>query len=100
MKEILITSILALTFSGLHAQTTGSELPKLVVMLTIDQLRSDYLENFAPLYGEKGFKRLLREGRVYRHTELPYTGADRASAIATLHTGTTPSLHGIGSPFG
>ena len=95
MKEILITSILALTFSGLHAQTTESELPKLVVMLTIDQLRSDYLENFAPLYGEKGFKRLLREGRVYRHTELPYTGADRASAIATLHTGTTPSLHGI-----
>lgn len=95
MKEILITSILALTFGGLHAQVPESELPKLVVTLTIDQLRADYLENFSPLYGEKGFKRLLREGRVYRHVELPFTGADRASAIATLHTGTSPSLHGI-----
>ena len=60
MKKGLITSILALTFSGLQAQPLPAS-PKLVVTLTIDQLRTDYMEAFSSLYGEKGFKRLLRE---------------------------------------
>ena len=39
MKKGLITSILALTFSGLQAQPLPAS-PKLVVTLTIDQLRT------------------------------------------------------------
>src|SRR5699024_6584239 len=54
MKKGLITSILALTFSGLQAQPLPAS-PKLVVTLTIDQLRTDYMEAFSSLYGEKGF---------------------------------------------
>lgn len=68
MKKGLITSILALTFSGLQAQPLPAS-PKLVVTLTIDQLRTDYMEAFSSLYGEKGFKRLLREGKVFRQAE-------------------------------
>lgn len=94
MKKGLITSILALTIGGLHAQPLPV-LPRLVVMLTVDQLRTDYLENFEPLYGEGGFRRLLREGKVYCQADMPFAGADRASAIATLYTGSTPSVHGI-----
>ena len=52
----LITSILALTFSGLQAQAQPP-VPRLVVTLTIDQLRTDYMEAFSSLYGEGGFKR-------------------------------------------
>ncbi|MCD8183051.1 MAG: alkaline phosphatase family protein [Bacteroides sp.] len=94
MKKGLITSILALTFGGLQAQPLPSA-PKLVVTLTIDQLRTDYMEAFSSLYGEKGFKRLLREGKVFRQAEFPFNGTDRASAIATIYTGTTPSMNGI-----
>lgn len=94
MKKGLITSILALTIGGLHAQPLPV-LPRLVVMLTVDQLRTDYLENFEPLYGEGGFRRLLREGKVYGQADMPFAGADRASAMATLYTGSTPSVHGI-----
>ena len=39
MKKGLITSILALTFTGLQAQPLPAT-PKLVVTLTIDQLRT------------------------------------------------------------
>ena len=94
MKKGLITSILALTFGGLQAQPLPAA-PKLVVTLTIDQLRTDYLENFSPLYGERGFKRLLREGKVYRQIEMPFDKPDRSSGIATLCTGCPPSTHGI-----
>lgn len=94
MKKGLITSILALTIGGLHAQPLPV-LPRLVVMLTVDQLRTDYLENFESLYGEGGFRRLLREGKVYCQADMPFAGADRASALATIYTGSTPSVHGI-----
>lgn len=94
MKKGLITTILALTFTGMHAQTEPV-LPRLVVTLTIDQLRTDYLEAFSSLYGEKGFKRLMHEGKFFRQAEFPFTSCDRASAIASIYTGTTPSMNGI-----
>ena len=85
MKKGLITSILALTFGSLQAQPLPPS-PKLVVTLTIDQLRTDYMEAFSSLYGEKGFKRLLREGKVFRQADYSFNVADRASAIAALNT--------------
>ena len=93
-RELLTSAVLALTFANLQAQVPATP-PRLVVTLTIDQLRTDYMETFAPLYGDDGLKRLLREGRVYRQTDFGYDVNDRASAIATIHTGTTPSLNGI-----
>lgn len=95
MKGRILTSLLTvLTLTGLQAQSLPST-PKMVVGLTIDQLRTDYIEAFSSLYGEKGFKRLWKEGKVFLNAEYTFSGADRASAIAALYTGTTPSLNGI-----
>lgn len=94
MKKGLITSILVLTFGGMQAQPLPAT-PKLVVTLNIDQLRTDYLEAFSSLYGEKGFKRLMREGKVFCQAEMPFSKPDRASATATLFTGCPPATHGI-----
>ena len=70
MKKGLITSILALTFTGLQAQPLPAT-PKLVVTLTIDQLRTDYMEAFSSLYGEKGFKRLDRKSTRLNSSHQP-----------------------------
>lgn len=69
--------------------------PKLVVMITIDQLRSDFLHEFSELYSETGFKRLLRGGRFYSNGYYAFESIDRASALATLTTGTNPYVNGI-----
>ena len=91
----LITSILTiLTLTGIHAQSSPGT-PKLVVGLTIDQLRTDYIEAFSSLYGEKGFKRLWKEGKIYLNAEYSFSNVDRASAMAAIYTGTTPSMNGI-----
>lgn len=51
MKERILTSLItAIVLTGLQAQTV-SPVPRLVVGLTIDQLRSDYIEAFSALYG-------------------------------------------------
>lgn len=94
MKGILTSILTVLTFTGLQAQPLPP-VPKLVVGLTIDQLRTDYLEAFSTLYGDKGFKRLWKEGRVFRNAEYTFKGVDRASAVAAVYTGTTPSMNGI-----
>ena len=94
MKGLLTSILTVLTFTGLQAQPLPTT-PKLVVGLTIDQLRSDYLEAFSTLYGDKGFRRLWKEGRVFRNAEYTFCGTDRASAIAAIYTGTTPSVNGI-----
>ncbi len=94
MKGLLTSLITVLTFTGLQAQPLPAT-PKLVVGLTIDQLRTDYLEAFSSLYGEKGFKRLWKEGKVFSNARYTFGGIDRASAVAAIYTGATPSLNGI-----
>ena len=69
--------------------------PRLVVNITIDQLRSDYMEAFTPLFNANGFRRLLNQGSVFEAASYPFTPVDRASAIATLSTGTSPYYNGI-----
>lgn len=95
MKGRILTSLLAvIAMAGLQAQEV-SAVPKLVVGLTIDQLRMDYVEAFSALYGERGFKRLLKEGRIYQNAEYDFINVDRSSAVATIGTGTYPHIHGI-----
>ena len=69
--------------------------PRLVVNITIDQLRSDYMEAFSPLFNANGFRRLTNQGTVFEAASYPFTPVDRASAIATLATGTPPYYNGI-----
>ena len=92
--RLLTTIIATVAFSSAMAQS-NNEVPRLVVGITIDNLRTDYLNAFAPLYGEKGFKKLLTEGQVYSNVQYPSKGIDRASAIATIATGSAPYNHGI-----
>ncbi|MBQ2012103.1 MAG: alkaline phosphatase family protein, partial [Bacteroidaceae bacterium] len=91
----LLTSLLILmSVAGAEAQT-APEVPRLVVNVVIDQLRTDYMEAFSPLYSERGFMRLLKQGRVYTQAEYPFANPNRASAIACFMSGTSPYENGI-----
>ncbi len=92
-----LTSLLALmAMMSIEAQTTAQQ-PRLVVHILVDQLRTDYLEAFSPLYGENGLKRLMTRGRYFPDARQAFKPVDRASATASMVTGATPSDHGITS---
>ena len=97
MNRYLYISLLAVL--GWNAETAAQkgakQAPRLVVNITIDQLRSDFLEAYTPLYGETGFKKLMTQGRVYENASYPLVQPDRASAISTILTGTVPYYHSI-----
>ncbi len=73
--------------------------PKLVVGLVIDQMRWDYLYRYSDLYGNDGFKRLLREGFSYENTMVPYTPTYTAVGHTCIYTGSIPAVHGIISNY-
>lgn len=96
--RFLSSLLLVITITSIQAQNPN-KIPRLVVGLTIDQLRADYIEAFSTLYGEKGFKRLFKEGRIYTNVEYDFTNIDKSSGTAAVYTGTNPSINGILGDF-
>ena len=96
-KYLYLTLMAVLGFQTSAEAKDGVQrsVPRLVVNIAVDQLRTDYLEAFAPLYGAGGLKRLLAEGMVFANASFPFAPVDRASAIAAIATGTTPYYNSI-----
>ncbi len=92
VRKILTSLIVILAATNLEAQQS---VPKLVVCITVDQLRGDYIEYFYQTFGERGFKRLMNEGLVYQNIRFEFSNIDEASAFATLFTGSNPIYNGI-----
>lgn len=92
MRKFLSSLIAILVVTNLEAQ---QQAPKLVVCITVDQLRGDYIEYFYNTFGERGFKRLMNEGLVYSNIRFEFSDVDQASAFATLFTGSNPCFNGI-----
>lgn len=79
------------------AEAAPVDAPRLVVNISIDQLRGDLLEQFLPYCGGDGFKKLLLQGCVYENGGVAFAPVDRAAATASLSTGTVPYYNGIPS---
>lgn len=94
-RYLYITLLSLLGFSAEATAQAIAQAPQLVVSIAIDQLRTDYLETYAPLYSQGGFNRLLSKGLVYPNASYSFAPVDRASAIASLLTGSSPFYHGV-----
>lgn len=90
-----ITAVILVAAGGPAAAQVSRPIPRLVVNIAIDQLRTDYIEAFMPSYGAGGFKKLLSEGTVYQNAQYTFAPVDRASAVASITTGTSPANNGI-----
>lgn len=91
----LITSVIcSLVAVGSVIQADSSR-PRLVVGITVDQLRTDYLEYLRSLFGDKGFRRLMTEGAYLRNIDFNAGIQDAAAATALIYTGAYPSQNRI-----
>lgn len=76
-------------------QSQLSETPKLVVGITVDQMRNDYIYRFWDDFSEGGFKRMIAEGSYCSQHHFGYTPTFTGPGHASIYTGTTPRYHGI-----
>lgn len=69
--------------------------PALVVGITVDQMRMDYLYRYWHLFEEGGFKRLVNKGFVCSNHHYDYSPTYTGPGHASIYTGTSPMIHGI-----
>jgi len=100
-KQLFILALLYLTFfsgNSLIAQSIKNEepaAPRLVVVLSVDQMRTDYLTRFWNKFQSNGFKRLVNEGADFTNAHLDLHIQKISTGTATIFTGTYPAAHGI-----
>ncbi|MBQ0056717.1 MAG: alkaline phosphatase family protein [Bacteroidales bacterium] len=99
--HILTTTLLLIVAANvLHAETTGqrsSSTPKLIIGISVDQLRTDYLYALESKFDEGGLRLLMDKGIVYEKVVFDIDNPDAASALATLATGSYPFSNGVTS---
>jgi predicted AlkP superfamily pyrophosphatase or phosphodiesterase len=68
--------------------------PKLVVFISIDQMRGDYVDRFRHQW-TKGLHRLVTDGAWFRQADYPYYNTVTCAGHASMSTGTVPAVHGM-----
>jgi predicted AlkP superfamily pyrophosphatase or phosphodiesterase len=83
--------------TGLIADATAQERskPKLVLQITVDQLRGDLLARYYHRLGDGGFRYLLDSGTVYTNAHHRHANTETIVGHTTLATGADPSVHGM-----
>jgi predicted AlkP superfamily pyrophosphatase or phosphodiesterase len=76
------------------AQEAAPPSPKLIVILAVDQMRTDYLERYAA-HMSGGLARLVKEGAWFTHGAYPYLNTVTCAGHSTIGTGTFPYRHGM-----
>lgn len=86
--------VLALTGPSAAQTVTHARAPKLIVLISIDQMRGDYIDKFQHQWS-KGLKRLITEGAWFRQADYPYYNTVTCAGHASISTGTVPAVHGM-----
>src|SRR5262249_50102028 len=83
------------TMESTPTASTNDPPIQFVVLLVIAQLRADCLTRFAPLFRDRGFRRLTRNGADFRNAYLSYGSAATAPGHSSIITGRLPRQHGV-----
>jgi predicted AlkP superfamily pyrophosphatase or phosphodiesterase len=100
MKRVAIIALMLLASISLEAQTPrpvappAALKPKLVVLISVDQMRGDYIDRFRHQWS-KGLHRLVSEGAWFRQADYPYYTTVTCAGHASISTGTVPAVHGM-----
>ncbi len=76
------------------AAASTSERPRLVVFISVDQFRRDYIERYGARW-TGGLARLVKDGAVFDHAAYPYFHTITCAGHATMSTGVYPATHGL-----
>ncbi|MBW2572963.1 MAG: alkaline phosphatase family protein, partial [Deltaproteobacteria bacterium] len=95
-RSILIAAALALVFPYTsNAADVSPTTPRLVLQITVDQLRGDLPRRYLAKMDSGGFRYLLENGVVYENAHHAHSNTETIVGHATLATGAHPSVHGL-----
>jgi predicted AlkP superfamily pyrophosphatase or phosphodiesterase len=96
LKMLFLTLLLCFTvYTFTLPAFAADRKPKLILQITVDQLRGDLPMRFQERLGQGGFRYLLEKGTHYNNAHYQHANTETAVGHATLATGADPSRHGI-----
>ncbi|MDF1861096.1 MAG: alkaline phosphatase family protein [Verrucomicrobiales bacterium] len=96
MKTTLTLALYLCCFGLIAGPLEADEAkPKLVLQITVDQLRGDFPTRFLDRMPEGGFRWLLDNGVVYKNAHHGHANTETIVGHTTLATGAYPSVHGM-----
>jgi len=84
-----------LLFSSEQSPQTTIQKPKLILQITVDQLRGDLPDKFMKHMGKGGFRYLKEKGVWYKNAHYTYSNTETVVGHTTLATGANPAIHGM-----
>ncbi|MDJ0841794.1 MAG: alkaline phosphatase family protein [Acidobacteriota bacterium] len=94
--SISLLSFLLLTSEASWSSEGKAPLkPKLILQITVDQLRGDLPMRYYERLGEGGLRYLLDEGIVFSNAHHGHANTETIVGHATLATGADPAVHGM-----
>lgn len=96
MKPRLLKFGMVAAITLLPLQSAWAEAPlKLVLQITVDQLRGDLIDRNIDHFGDGGFRYLLANGIYYTNAHHRHANTETIVGHTTLATGTDPAVHGM-----
>jgi len=97
MRKIAAMILITLWVSAAAtAWAQAAERPvRLVLQITVDQLRGDLIDRYSAGYGKGGFRLLLDNGAFYVDAHHRHANTETVVGHTTLATGTDPAVHGM-----
>lgn len=98
LNTIMLFFMLALVGFTVKAQdkeTKSQEVPRLVVVINVEQMRADYLRRYESKFQKDGFLRLAGQGAVCTNAAMNLHVLKSLTGVPTLFTGVYPDRHGI-----
>jgi predicted AlkP superfamily pyrophosphatase or phosphodiesterase len=94
---LALLATIAVGFAEANAAATaeGPLRPRLILQITVDQLRSDLPWRYYDRFGKGGFRYLMEEGTVYLNAHHRHANTETVVGHTTLATGADPAAHGM-----
>ena len=87
--------VLGAIFPALLFAQAPKEPPRLVLQITVDQLRGDLIDRYYAELGAGGFRYLMENGTVFRDAHHTHAQTETVVGHTTLATGAVPAMHGM-----
>ena len=94
MRRYLLILLAAVLSSSVGSGQPAPAAPRLVLVLSIDQMRLDFLERFEPFY-KGGFRTLIERGAVFTSANYRHAATETGPGHSVLLSGRHPSHSGI-----
>ena len=85
----------ALRTGAVPAWNDGGPAPKLILQITVDQLRGDLPGRYLDRMGDGGFRYLMQHGIWYANAHHAHANTETVVGHTTLATGAHPAAHGM-----